>query len=336
MPQSNVRFFKARAPFLHTSHTVRGAMGQVVLCLCAVLLYAVFFYGVRLLISALFGALCCLVCELLIARLMRLPAPVGDLSFLVTALILVLLLPASAPLWLIAVGSLFATTLGKGVFGGLGHNPFNPAACALAFLTLCWPTRVFTYPTAPQTLPVLTEKLSAASYGSSVLSSLHLGGLPQYPFTEIFLGSVPAPAGAACFLVLLACLVFLSVRRLCKWQLSLSFLLTIAALAFLFPRAGSRVESVFLELFSGYLLFGAVFMLNDPSTSPRSRPAAVLYGIFCGAAVMLMRRFCSYEEGFCFALIICNALAPSFDRLVYFLRDWRCRTHGKRPANSKA
>lgn len=291
-------------------------MKRMIVCLGLTLLYAMFFFGLRVLFNAVVSVLACELCELIVSRMVRLPGTAKDLSAVVTALIIVLLLPATVPIWLILIADAFAIFIAKAVFGGLGHNPFNPAAVALAFLTVCWPRYIFQYPTVPQTLPIFSGDLSNVTYGFSVLAYVNAGGVAPYRLADIFFGAVPTAVGTGCGLLLLACFIYLSVKRTIHWRITTAFLLTFAILSALLPRAGVWYISLFSELFSGYLLFAAVFMLTDPSTSPKSDIGGIIYGVICAITVILMRRYGIYEESLCFALIICNAIAPTLDRWV--------------------
>jgi len=311
-----MKLIKTSPPYINSGKSSNASMKRMLVCLSLALLYAMFFFGLRVLVNAVISVLVCELSELIVSRMVRLPSTAKDLSAIVTALIVVLLLPATVPLWLILVADAFAILIAKAVFGGLGHNPFNPAACAIAFITVCWPKYIFRYPTVPQTLPVFSADLSNVTYGFSVLSYLNAGGVAPYRLSDIFFGAVPTAVGTGCGLLLLACFIYLSVKRTIRWKISAAFLLTFALISALLPRAGLWYISVFSEVFSGYLLFAAVFMLTDPSTSPKSDAGGIIYGVICATAVILMRRYGIYEESLCFALIICNAIAPTLDRWI--------------------
>ncbi len=125
------------------------------------------------------------------------------------------------------------------------------------------------------------------------------------------------PLGAVSVLVLLACLVYLSLRRTIPLVQPVCFLAAAALMAFLFPRADfSRLSSVAYELMSGSMVFGAVFLLNDPVTSPKRTAARALYGFVAGVVTMLFRYFGGFDQGFVFALLLMNALAEEFDAAV--------------------
>jgi len=318
-----MRLVKTSAPFVNSGKSPNASMKRMIVCLGLTLLYAMFFFGFRVLVNSVVSVLACEFCELLVSKMVRLPSTAKDLSAAVTALIIVLLLPATVPLWLILIADFFAVFIAKAVFGGLGHNPFNPAACAIAFVTVCWPAYIFRYPTVPQSLPVFASDLSKVTYGSSVLSYVNAGGVAPYRLSDILFGAVPAAVGTGCGLLLLACFIYLAVKRTIHWKITAAFLLTFAFFSAVAPRAGPWYISAFSEVFSGYLLFSGVFMLTDPSTSPKSDAGGIIYGVVCAITVILMRRYGIYEESLCFALIICNAVAPTLDRWVAIISERR-------------
>ena len=138
---------------------------------------------------------------------------------------------------------------------------------------------------------------------------------------EMLLGKVAGPMGATNALVVCACLLYLIVRRTVHWQAPVCFLLTCALYAYPFPRVAiSSWLSVMYELFSGYLILGAIFMLTDPVTSPKRAIATALYAVFAGGVTMLFRQFGGFEESFAFSLLLCNAVAPVFDYLEERIR----------------
>lgn len=303
-------------PFIRTDNTPAAIMGRVLLCLTSLLICSSFYYGARMLVNAAVSVLCCIICEYAVSRMARLPNTVKDLSAVVTGLSIILLLPATTPLWLIALLACFAILIAKAPFGGLGHNPFNPSACAVAFATIGWPELMFKYPSVPQTLPLFSSDMSGVSFGTSVVESLRNFSLPPYRLSDIFFGAVPNKAGTGFFLVIFVCAAFLIMKKAIRWRITASCLAVFILIAFLFPRAGTGFTAVFYELFSGYILFAAVFMITDPATSAKSLPGQYIYGAFCAVLISVMRRYGVYAEGTCFAIIICNAVAPAIDRIT--------------------
>lgn len=302
-------------PHIRKRDSNRSMMDDVLIVLIALYLMAFYYYGPRALLLGLHAAGVSIVCDLVCKLLLRQKLSLRDHSSLVTALLLPLLLPASVDYAVVAVAVAFALVVVKYPFGGVGHNLFNPAAGGFAFVAICFPKAVFSYPVPLEALNAFgsfTGRLvTSASY------TLKAGGVPTGgDFLSMLLGNTPGPMGATNVLVVCACLLYLVVRGSVHWQMPLCFLGTCALWAGLFPRAPiPGGASVIYELFSGCLIMGAVFMLTDPVTSPKRASACVVYAMFAGVITMLFRRFGGFEESFAFSLLLCNALAPIFDYL---------------------
>lgn len=301
------------APFLHTRETVSTMMGDVVIALIPLYFIATVYYGLRVVLLGLTGLAVCILANLF-SRLItgRIRDPL-DLSAAVTGLILPLLLPASAPYRLVVIACLFAILVVKLPFGGVGNNPFNPAAAGFAFVAFCWPELVFRYPVPLERLPLWGD--AAANLVESPAFSLMNGAVPGVEKLELVLGYFAGPMGATNVLILVFCFLYLLLRRTVSWRMTVPFLLACALFAFLFPRIEVAPHySVLYELFSGQLVFGAIFILNDPVTTPKRPGAQVLYGAVTGVITMLFRYFGGFEVGLIFAVLVMNVFTPMIDR----------------------
>lgn len=315
---------KMPAPFLSRGLTVRSSMLDVLLCFSFLLAWSVFSYGIRTLLVAATAVLSCMAAEYIASRLARLPHSLGDFSAIVSGLVITLLCPVTVPLWIVCLMSCVAMLLAKAVFGGLGHNPFNPAAAAIAFGIIAWPEYLLRFPVPFQTIHLFNPLSDTAlKFGQTVLSSLKVGGTPNFRLEEILYGTVPSAMGASALIVIVACFAFLVIRKTIGWRITLSYLITVAVLAMIFPRVGGPLQGAFYELTSGYLLFAAVFVMTDPSTAPKSMEGRLFYGIVGGILTILFRFFGTNIEGICFAVLITNALGPTFDRLIITLKQRR-------------
>lgn len=303
------------APHIRHSDNNKTLMGDMILTLLPLYIIGVCFYGPRVLVTMLLSALVCWLCDLLCSLLRRQWFNFRDLSSLVTGLIIPLMMPATAPYYVVAAAGVFAIAAVKHPFGGTGENLFNPAAGGVAFAIACWPSKMLVYPAVFTTVPLWNT--ADVMTVTSTAYTLRMGGIPGADFNDMLLGLVPGPVGTVSILVLLACLLYLAVRRTIPLVQPVCFLAAAGLMAFLFPRVDvSRPESVAFELMSGSLVFGAVFLLNDPVTSPKRFAARALYGFVSGVVVMLFRYFGGFEQGVVFALLLMNALSEEFDRLV--------------------
>ncbi len=319
-----MQLIKTPAPFLSSGRSVRSSMLDMLLCFAALLVWAWFLYGPRSLLVAAVSVFSCVTAEYLASRLAHLPHSLSDFSAIVSGLVIALLCPVTVPLWIVCVMGGVAMLLAKTVFGGLGHNPFNPSAAALAFATVAWPGYMLKFPLPFQKISLFNPLANTSlKIGQSILSTIKLGGKPSYRISEILFGTVPEAMGVSALLVILACFIYLVVRKTIEWRITFSYLGTVAVLSALFPRVGDPLYGAFYELAAGYLVFAAVFMMNDPSTAPKSNMARFLYGVIGGILTVYFRYSGTYAEGICFALLIVNALGPTLDRLTLIIERRR-------------
>lgn len=281
-------------------------MGDCIIAMLPLYMMATYFYGGRAIVLGLVGILFATVTDGLCVLLSYRVPNLRDLSAVVTGMMIPLLLPASVRVEIIAASAVFAIAVVKHPFGGTGHNIFNPAAAGVAFATVCWPTQVFAYPPVFSSLPLqIGEHLILAS---SPAKALALGGAPRVDWLDLLLGNCAGAMGATHILVLGTCLLYLIFRKLATWQNTLSFLAGAALVAGLFPRAPiSPLRSIGYEWMSGLLLFGAVFLINDPVTTPKRQLPRMLYGFLTGALGMIFRHYGYFEESLLFAILIMNA-----------------------------
>ena len=293
-------------PHIRSRDTNRTIMSDTIIALLPLYAMATYFYGTRAIVLGLVGFLTASISDALCILLSGKVPRLRDLSAAVTGLIIPLLFPASVRYSVVVVAVLFAIVVAKQPFGGVGENIFNPAAAGAAFAMVCWPSDVFTYPVPFERLPLWITADTAFRTAASPAKALALGGVPTNDLLDMLLGNVPGPMGAVNILVLLTCLLYLVVRRDVHPEVTLSFLAGAALTALFFPRAAG-FSAVLYELMSGMLLFGAVFMVNDPVTSPKRLVPMIVYGGVTGVASILFRHLGGFEESMIFALLVMNS-----------------------------
>jgi electron transport complex protein RnfD len=247
----------------------------------------------------------------------------------ITGLIVGLLMSPMMDVRFPIVGTIFAIVVAKAPFGGTGRNVFNPAAAGVAFVTFCFPTMLFTYPSINSStqLPLtMAVAPTAVKTQASLAGQLQAHAVPSIAPMEILLGNFAGPIGATAFLILLTLAVYLMVRRTASPWVILPYYATCTLLAWLFPLSDmSSLQSLLLQLGSGYILFAGVFLINDPVTTPRFWLGRSVYGVLTAGMVMLLQRFGNYEAGTCFAILLMNTCAPIIDRWSWHL--WYFLTH---------
>lgn len=281
---------------------------DMLLMLIAPVVMAWYYYGTAVFKTIAVSVLTAVLSELAASFLSKRKGTLKDLNAIFTGVVIALLLPANVSPRLAALGSAFAILIAKMPFGGTKCAPFMPAAAGFAFICLCRPQAVFSYP------PVGIVSSNTAANGVSLASMLKLNqsmGLNVISFFNVFIGNIAGPVGATCTMVLIGAAAFLVIRQRKSVINSAGFIAGSAIMALLFPRVLNGVlSSLIFELCSGMLIFTALFLITDPATSPRRPQSRFLYGMFAGILCMVMRYFGVYEESACFAVLISSAVWP--------------------------
>ena len=300
-------------PHIRMAGSTRGIMWDCVFALSFLYALATYYYGPRAVVLGVVGAAVCLICDRLCCVAMGRRPNRRDISPVVTGLILPLMMPASIPYFVVIIACAFAIVVAKAPFGGVGHNVFNPAAAGFSFVAFLFGPLLFTYPPPAMQLPLWGAIEFTAPVSPAFI--MMVGGTPGYDFLDMILGNYPGPMGGTNILILLACLLYLVFRGTVRWTTPLSFFGAVALLAFLFPRGqATGLASVGFELATGLVLFGGIFLLGDPVTTPVRRVAKIAFGITAGAVVMLFRHFGSMEEQITYALLLMNAAVWGFEQ----------------------
>lgn len=319
-------FKMARAPFLRRGDKAAALNGDVLIAFVPLCVFSAVYYGLRPVLLVLAGIASAMLFETVGCLMMRRRPTVADGAAAVTGGCIGLLVSPLSPYWLPVAGAAFAIFAVKMPMGGNGRNVFNPAAAALAVMSLCFPGFLFTYPDPGLgvSLP-LNGSLASVLTEASPTAGLVSGGQSLLTLPMLLLGDFPGPIGATAIAILISCWLFLFARRSVSSLITLPYLATCALLAAIFPRVvgGGALDSVMMELCSGYLLFGGIFMLNDPVTAPRHWLGRAAYGVLAGLLTMLLRYFGRFEEGVGFAILLANAFAPTLDRMGWYLLNLR-------------
>lgn len=284
----------------------RSKNTDVIITLLVLIVMSLFFYGARVLMLALIAIICCGIADYLSVRVIGFRRwMMNDFSQIITALVITCLLPASAPYWLVAIASFFAIFVAKMPFGGFGKNIFNPAAVAYAFVAICWPQKVLMYPIPFEQLPITSEVPNVLVNAPTRI--LSLGGVPNISILDALLGDYSGPLGTSCVILIVMCGIYMIVRKTIAWRVVIPALLTVVAIAGLFPRTTAEpAVSIMDELFSGMIVFVIVFMATDMVTSPEEKGGQVLYGVALGFSMMMFRYFGQTEVAEIYALILLN------------------------------
>lgn len=276
-----------------------------------------YFYGSKALALVAVSVITAVLSEFFGRKVLKQDSTVSDLSAVVTGIVVALMLPVNAPLWLAVTGSSFAIIAAKLPFGRAETLPFSPAAAGMAFLTICFSDLIFDYPQITASNAMLSGSTgSSLAYMLSQNMSVSLGSVKAI---DIFTGNHPGPMGAGCIIVLFGSALYMLIRRTKLFISVAGFAAGAAFTALLFPRVGNVLSSVVLELAAGYMIFAALFLLTEQGTQPHHPVGRLLYGAFTGIICMLMRRFGAFEEGVCFGILISQAAWPVIDKYLNIL-----------------
>ena len=325
------RLMVTASPHLVDHSSTRKLMGSVILALLPCVVASTVIFGLRALLLIGVTTAACVGFEFLYTRLMKKPCPVGDLSAVVTGLILALNFPVTLPLWIAIVGAFIAIVVTKQLFGGLGFNFVNPALVGRIVLFTGFGTRMtaWTYPEAAQnTLTGIDAVASAtplqavAADGSSLLG--------QYPLMDLLLGVHGGVLGETCAVAILLGFVWLVASRTISAAIPVAYVGSFALFSLLhtlvetmqgseaaFGTALATAGSLTLrQVLSGGLLFGAVFMATDYVTSPFTLKGKLVFGLGLGLITFAIRDFANMPEGVSYAILFMNLLVPYINDLT--------------------
>ena len=343
------KFVVSAAPHLkEKSMTVSSVMWQVAIALLPALLMAIFFYGIKSLELTIYSVAAAVVTELIIQKIRKIPVTVLDGSAVVTGILVAFNLNVASPWWLPVIGSVVAIGIGKQIFGGLGHNLFNPALLGRAFLLASWPSLVtanwtatkpvFSFMTSslnglnPASLPAGTP---AAFTGATPLAAMKTARdlaesspeLAQQLFdrlasldtiSSVFVGNIGGCIGEVSALALLIGAAYLAMRYIISWRIPISYILTVFILTFAFGGLNGLFSASILvpvfHIFSGGLILGAFFMATDMVTSPVTKRGMLVFGIGAGVLTTVIRLWGGYPEGVSYSILLMNCAVPLIDK----------------------
>ncbi len=325
------------APHVRGERTVEKIMLHVVYSLLPVCAFYVFQYGVSALASIVVITGTCLLTERWFIKTGTQSGHLGDFSATITGLLLALTLPPGFPLWMGAVAGFIAIALGKGLFGGLGFNVFNPALVGRAFAQAAFPTAIATYTPSflagrftefipsslawPLMMPAdaalwLKEKQLDALAGATPLAKWKFDGVVANAgelLTSLYGHMAVGPSP----LLILLCGGYLAWRRYLDWRVPMAIIGGAGAIAWmLYAFNPGHYPNPFFMLFSGGLILGAVYMATDMATSPVTPRGMWLYGGLIGLLTVVIRYYSGLPEGVMYAILIGNAATPLIERIT--------------------
>jgi len=325
------------SPHLHSGRDVPTIMRHVVYALLPICAFSIWQYGLSAIALIATVTLSCLAAERIANRMSGTVNTLSDWSATITGILLALTLPPAFPLWMGAVAGFAAVWLGKSLFGGLGHNPFNPALVGRAFVQAAFPTAITTWAPAfsPQrftefipstlTLPFCVPNDIGAWVTANMVDGF-TGATPLarwkfeqfvYPVEDMITGAAAASTGETSALLLLVCGLYLIARRFMDWRIPVAVVGSAMIMAWGFQMYDPEAfPPMHLALLSGGLMLGALFMATDMATSPVTPMGVWVYGAIIGVVTILIRYFGGLTEGVMYAILFGNAAAPLIDKYL--------------------
>lgn len=297
------------SPHAQTPVTVKKLMTNVIVALLPAVALALYCFGIGAAIVIVTAIVGCVVTEYIISRYILGEKPsIGNMSAILTGLLLALNLPSNLPIWTVLIGCVVAIGIGKMTFGGLGCNIFNPALVGRVFLLLSFPVQMTTWP-----LPMENRmNYLDATTGATTLGQLkmdQISGADVDLLTQA-LGFTGGSMGEIGAIALLIGFVYLLCTRTITWHIPVAIIATVAVFSALIG------VNVGVQVLTGGLMLGAIFMATDYVTSPMSHSGMLIYGVMIGIITVIIRQWGAYPEGVSFAILIMNGVTPLINRYV--------------------
>ena len=337
------------SPHIHQPVSVKKVMWNVVLALMPALIVAILLFGISALTLTIYGVIAAVLTEAIIQKLRRKEVTITDGSAVITGILVAFNLHAAAPWWVPVLGSVFAIAIGKHVFGGLGHNPLNPALLGRVFLVVSWPTlttagwprnafgAISGISSNISNIPLVNNLVTSAT-PLAVVKSLRdpvfvesiretIPNAPQILMGEIanlntlqnvFWGNISGCIGEVSAAALLLGAILLAWKRIIEWRIPVSYVGTVFVLTYILGGIdgifSASILLPFFHIFSGGLILGAFFMATDMVTSPLTKRGRLIYGMGCGLLTTAIRLYGGFPEGVTFGILLMNLIVPLIDR----------------------
>lgn len=311
------RLTVSASPHLRSVDTTAGIMLDVILALIPALVMSAVYFGSRALVLTAVTVAACVISEFVCRKVMKRDNTLGDLSAVVTGIILAFNLPATLPLWMAAIGGIIAIVVVKQMFGGIGQNFVNPAMTARIILMVSFPTAMANWIVTGQnawSVDAITSATPMAQLASAKGGDLSAVADELPSLAEMLLGRHGGSMGEVCSIALICGGFYLIFRKVISPIIPFFFIGTVAV--FMFFAGGGNMNFVIYQLLGGGLMLGAFFMATDYATSPITKKGKIIFAIGCGLITSVIRIYGSLPEGVSFSIILMNILVPHIENLT--------------------
>jgi len=287
------------SPHVRSKDSTQGLMTDVCIAMLPATAYGVFQFGLHALLVLIVTIAACVLSEYVFEKIMKKPITISDMSAVVTGMILALNCPANIPLWIPALGGIFAIIVVKQIYGGLGQNFMNPALAGRCFLLISFAGKMSSF------------TLDGWS-GATPLAQLKAG--ESVDLAAMFIGKIPGTIGEVSVIALLIGAAYMVYKKVITLRIPVTYIVTVAVFAFIFGQ--QDLTYVAAHIFGGGLIFGAFFMATDYVTSPITPLGQIVFGILLGILTGLFRIFGGSAEGVSYAIILSNLMVPLIERFT--------------------
>ena len=296
------RMYLSISPHIRSKISTTSIMLDVIIALLPATVAGCIIFGLRSLAVVAVCVLAAVASEFIFNHIMKKDQTIGDLSAVVTGLLLGLNLAANIPLWQAAVGSVFAIIIVKCIFGGLGCNVVNPAITARVFMLIAFGAM------AKVAFPVSVDAVSSAT----PLELIKNDATPS--LIDLFLGKKGGAIGETCTLALIIGGIYLIARRVITWHIPVTMIATVFIFSFIIE--DFSFISALSWTMSGGLFIGAIFMATDYVTSPSTTLGKIIFAFGAGFITVVIRFYGTYPEGVSFAILLMNIVNPYIETLT--------------------
>ncbi len=334
-----MKFHVSSSPHISANDDIKQIMLRVIIALLPACVYSIIIFGTRMLLLFTVAIVSSVVFEIIAKKMRGRKAHIEDLTSVITAMLLVMVIPPTMPIAQVVIGSAVAILFGKEVFGGLGANIFNPALVGRAFLHISFPSRIINY-NAPLSYPfgiggssasadAITQATGDAvnvidAFTASTPLSFMKYASTEAPvsfaerilyesqfYQEMLLGNTRGSIGETSFVLLLIGAIFLFVTKTFEWRIPVGIFASAMLLSLIFSAVNpTKFVSPIYTILSGGFALGAFFMATDMVSSPLTRVGCWIYAIFIGIMVVILRNFSSNPEGMMYAILLGNSITP--------------------------
>ena len=312
----NLKLIASSSPHIRSNEDTRSIMLDVIIALLPAMGWSIYCFGIKALVLTLVSVVSCVFFEWAYRKLMKKSCMVGNLSAVVTGMLLSFVCPVDLPWWVIIIGAFFSIVVVKQLYGGIGCNFLNPALAGRAFLLASYATAMTTW-AIPKIRPDVTSAATPMAIMKEGTEEAFTTLMSNYSIGDMFIGKVGGSLGEVSALCLLVGGIYLLIRKVISWQIPVAYIGTVAILTLIAAPAGiDNVQYMLYNVFGGGLMLGAIFMATDYATSPVTKPGQLIFGLGCGLLTCFIRRFGSYPEGVCYSILIMNCTTWLLDKYI--------------------